>query len=382
MHYFNHSKRDIRSLSILYKICTLLAVIPCDSFKNTNVTSTAWKKIKGLLLIGGISIGTAYSMYFRHIFYKNLYTLTHLVLDYIDEFFVVMIAFTVIFNSCFCSKDCWIKLNNNLQHIDEVLKNKDKKEQNLLRNISIQFTGYFLVYVFNVLFLMYIWMEKMGVESLQSHALHQFCYVYDLLLHFLIFTICSALQCRYDDLNDLLESEANEYSENNIMTSLRKIENVSQILSETVNLFNEVFGTPLIFITGKSITQLLTCLNFLTNNLKIDDVEFKHRLFVANVTLVIYTLVSVSYIMISADRATASSTKTTSLCYKFQEQFVTKSEARLELFKLAQQTTASTAVITAANFFQINKATLFGLFGTTTTYFIVILQFNQSLSGN
>ena len=86
--------------------------------------------------------------------------------------------------------------------------------------------------------------------------------------------------------------------------------------------------------------------------------------------------------MISADRATASSTKTTSLCYKFQEQFVTKSEARLELFKLAQQTTASTAVITAANFFQINKATLFGLFGTTTTYFIVILQFNQSLSGN
>lgn len=85
--------------------------------------------------------------------------------------------------------------------------------------------------------------------------------------------------------------------------------------------------------------------------------------------------------MITSDSANVSSRTTSSLCYKLQEHFVTKSEARNELFKLAQETTANVAVITAANYFQINKATLFGIFSTTTTYFIIVLQFNQSLTG-
>jgi gustatory receptor len=85
-------------------------------------------------------------------------------------------------------------------------------------------------------------------------------------------------------------------------------------------------------------------------------------------------------VMIACDSATMASETTVGLCYKLQERFATNSEIRTELFKLAQQVNNNVVKITAANFFQINKATLFGTLGTTTTYFIIILQFNQSLT--
>ncbi|EFA02937.1 gustatory receptor [Tribolium castaneum] len=376
MCYFNYSKKDIRSLSFFYKICNIFGIVPPYSFEKPDSQKSLWKKIQGVVLVSIIAAGTAYSIYVRHTYYRRLYTITHLVLDYLDEFLIVALAFQVILNSCFCDPAKWIRLNNNLQYIDEVLKNRDSHETNLLRNVSVQFFVYVILYILATVFLAYVWICEMGVVTLQAYTLHLFCVLYVVLLHFLTYNLSLGIKLRYDDVNNLFRIEESE--EKNIIVSLRQIGSLSQLLSETVALFNDVFGTCLILITGKSIVQLLTCLNFITNNLKSENEEFKEKLLAANLCLVIYTLVSVSLVMVTCDACTIASKQTISWCYKLQEQFVTNSEVRTELFKLAQHVSANIVHITAGNYFEINKATLCGIFGTTTTYFIVILQFNQS----
>jgi gustatory receptor len=80
--------------------------------------------------------------------------------------------------------------------------------------------------------------------------------------------------------------------------------------------------------------------------------------------------------MIFCDAVETESKRGIFLCYKLQEQFSEHSDKRKELFNLGHQLKANTVKITAANFFRINKTTLFTIFGTTATYFIVLVQFN------
>lgn len=242
-----------------------------------------------------IATGTAYSIYMRHTYYRRLYTPTHLVLDYLDEFFICTLTFTVILNSCFCNPSKWVKLNNNFQYIDEVLKNRDERESNFFKNVSVQLVIYVVLFVFATIFLAYVWMCKMGLVTLQAYSMHLICVLYVVLLHFVLYNISLGIKLRYDDVNKLFEIEENEFWEKNIIIALRQIGSLSQRLYETVSLFNDVFGTCFIIITAKSIVQLLTCLNFITNNLKSEDEEFKQKLFAANLCLVIYTLVKKTF---------------------------------------------------------------------------------------
>jgi hypothetical protein len=289
MKYFNYSKRDIRSLSVFYQICNILAVIPPYNFEKSTVIRSIWKKIQGLLLITAISTVTAYSMYLRQDFHAKVYTVTHVALDYLGEFFVVMLALSAIFNSCFCNQESWLKLNNDFQFIDEILENRDVKERNVLATTSVQLFLYLTLYFLGVVCLLYVWSQELGIMILKAYTMHQYCSLYNVLLNFLIYSIALGLKCRYEDLNKLLELKDNDEKETTI--SLRKIGNISQQLTEIVDLVNKIFGTTLIFITGYSIVQILTSLNFLIYEFKSDSGSHQEKIFLSNSCVVIFTLV-------------------------------------------------------------------------------------------
>ncbi|XP_023313198.1 putative gustatory receptor 2a [Anoplophora glabripennis] len=81
--------------------------------------------------------------------------------------------------------------------------------------------------------------------------------------------------------------------------------------------------------------------------------------------------------MFSCDWAIKEAGKLASTCYKYQAYFPTFSVEKQELLNLANQIVNNKPAFTAAGFFEVNCKTLFALFGTTTTYFIVIVQFEQ-----
>jgi hypothetical protein len=290
MKYFNYSKRDIRSLSLFYKMCTVLAVIPPYNFEKCTVSRSMWKKIQGFLLIITISTITAYSIYLRQHFHVNVFTLTSVVLDYLDEFFVVTVALNAIFKSCFCNQENWLKLNNDFQYIDHILKNRDVKEPNVVASTSVQLFLYLTLYFVGVVCLLYVWTQELGILMLKSYTMHQYCYMYNVLLHFLIYKLASGLKCRYEDLNKLLELK--NIDEKRATIFLRKIGNISQRLAKIVDLVNKIFGTTLIYITGYSIVKILTCLNFLIYEFKSDGgSHHKSSILVSSLCTAAFTLV-------------------------------------------------------------------------------------------
>ncbi|RZC39421.1 7tm 7 domain containing protein [Asbolus verrucosus] len=270
-----------------------------------------------------------------------MFTTTYLVTDFINEFFVIAVVVTVIFNSSFQGQKDWLNLINRFQYLDKIFNN-------------------------------YYEMLKYWINEIS--------YGYDNIVHFLIFNIAIALKCRYENLNKLLNIDVvvGYRTKKESIHFIRKIGSISRILAETIDSFNRIFGWPLMFLIGKTVVQLLICLsNVLINDSMKDDV-FMKKLTMSNVVFSVYTMTSIAIVILSCDYVGSESDRSIFLCYKLQEQFPYDSRERMELFNLAKQITANATKITAANFFEVNKNTLFGIFGTTATYSIILLQFQGS----
>lgn len=83
--------------------------------------------------------------------------------------------------------------------------------------------------------------------------------------------------------------------------------------------------------------------------------------------------------MVNSNSVTQESRELVYSCYKLQEktsEFITKQEVA----SLARELQFNVAIFTAADFFDLNKSTLFGILATITTYFIVIIQFVFSMT--
>lgn len=83
--------------------------------------------------------------------------------------------------------------------------------------------------------------------------------------------------------------------------------------------------------------------------------------------------------MVISDLVNTSYKRIINICRRQQERFKNQSEIRQELFNFGVNLASTDVYVTAANFFDINKKNLFGVFATTTTYLIVVLQYNQKI---
>lgn len=83
--------------------------------------------------------------------------------------------------------------------------------------------------------------------------------------------------------------------------------------------------------------------------------------------------------MTSCSNATAASKKLSFLCYKLQEKVKEVSQLTV-VVNLARELKSNVATFSAADFFEINNNTLFGILASATTYFIIIIQFNNAVA--
>lgn len=81
----------------------------------------------------------------------------------------------------------------------------------------------------------------------------------------------------------------------------------------------------------------------------------------------------------SCDRVAKEAEKVADVCQRAMESLPIRSSERNEIFNFFELVNTRKPSYTAAGYFIINRGTLFGLLSVTTTYFIVMLQFNQSL---
>lgn len=81
-------------------------------------------------------------------------------------------------------------------------------------------------------------------------------------------------------------------------------------------------------------------------------------------------------VIISCDITTSETKKVVKLACRFQETMPIAAPERTELYNLIVLARNINPRYTAADFFNLNRTTLFALLSVTTTYFIIIIQFN------
>lgn len=84
----------------------------------------------------------------------------------------------------------------------------------------------------------------------------------------------------------------------------------------------------------------------------------------------------VSAIIIVCDRTTTEASKFIDICYDIQEQLPSSSSYQKGFMLLINIVKDTQVRFTAANYFEINRRTFFGLLSVSATYFIIIIQFN------
>jgi gustatory receptor len=77
----------------------------------------------------------------------------------------------------------------------------------------------------------------------------------------------------------------------------------------------------------------------------------------------------------ACDTTSSISKRTPLLCYKLQTLYKYDSLERKELIIFANEANLDVVKFTAADFFEINRGTFFGMLSAAATYFIIIIQF-------
>ncbi|XP_044254770.1 gustatory receptor 68a-like [Tribolium madens] len=366
------SKKDIRFMKIPYTIGSYLAVTPDYDFENKLIKRPSIHKIYAFLLVSVIIVSCLTSIDNSSSQLKK--TPTFFILDLINTFFLfshpVMMILSSLFNSSF-----WSKMNKNFQLIDEHFNNVHKKESNFLRNCYFQFFLCLCGYMFNNLFVT-ITCLKFFPEIVLSkiHVMSQICYTYEFFTCFLICYLTTAFKCRFDEISRQLLNRLKPST-----TFIRQTSHFWRILSESVIYFNKIFGWPLIFFIGRGVMQLLQSLyltmlalnsNFTLKNDAIAD------LVIINLFIFTYMTVCMVFVIMTCDSAASSCKKISSVCYKLQEDFDDNSRERRELILFAKEILDNPVKFTASDFFEINRSTFFGIISVTTTYLIILIQFN------
>lgn len=84
-------------------------------------------------------------------------------------------------------------------------------------------------------------------------------------------------------------------------------------------------------------------------------------------------------IVVSCDITTREAQSIISACYDTQELLPPLSSRRNELLRLVDIVQREPVYFTAADFFNLNRSTIFGVLSVTATYYIITIQFNQDI---
>ncbi|KAJ8947254.1 hypothetical protein NQ314_008653 [Rhamnusium bicolor] len=82
-------------------------------------------------------------------------------------------------------------------------------------------------------------------------------------------------------------------------------------------------------------------------------------------------------VIFCCDITIRESNKLLTTCFELEQYLPLDSLESKELKSLIYLIKSQPPAFTAAGFFQVNRATLLSLFSTTTTYYIIIIQFNS-----
>ncbi|KAL1509700.1 hypothetical protein ABEB36_004401 [Hypothenemus hampei] len=365
----NFSRKSIISIQWLCNFCAIFGLMPFYSFANKRfkLKRTCFMVFMSLICI--VITGTAADTIYRIVCIDE-FRLVHFMVM-VSEFFGLLIWLVAAYQSCF-KHNTWQEIFNGIQYFED--HNNDRiKERNIWKNTNLQF----IVTVILVITIL-IYERITFNDSNQNVFLFNSSYIY-FFLHFLLSTIIGnmalIIKNKFQNINRMLLT----YEDTNLLKLLkgtRKVQDLYLQATTVIEYFNKLFG-PLLFLMGLHCSALMLQFSvFVVYNMF--DKEQQHddySLLIIGVVDIFLMLLWLGVTMFCCDNVVAESERIITICYKIQLKHSIFSVSYRSINNLLYVVTKKKVKFTAMDYYEIQRSTMFGVIGTTATYFVVLIQF-------
>ncbi|KAJ8921512.1 hypothetical protein NQ315_003130 [Exocentrus adspersus] len=212
-------------------------------------------------------------------------------------------------------------------------------------------------------------------------------FIHILILHyaslttaFFMYDVINLLRKQYADINNSL-SDIRSYTviKSGTVKELQRIHAAYTEVGTAAEVFNKVFGWPLLLMFAEATEMVLTSLDILIERGTVQTLNSTVSIQIISLIYISFSFIKLcgpTMIIFSCDAVLREANKVLRNCRLLQETAPLLTREMEELKRIENLVQNRRPKFTAANFFQINRSTLISIIGTTTTYMIVVLQFN------
>uniref|UniRef100_A0A2H4ZBB9 Gustatory receptor n=1 Tax=Anoplophora chinensis TaxID=217632 RepID=A0A2H4ZBB9_ANOCN len=146
-------------------------------------------------------------------------------------------------------------------------------------------------------------------------------------------------------------------------------------VDDFIDALNNLCGWPVMLLSFNLVVDILTCLIEAVTWQGQDDVLSSD--IALSIWFLVQSVIWLTAIIFCCDSVVRETDELLTNCYRLEQTLPLLSKELEELDSLKKLIKNKRPKLTAAGFFEIRRSTLLSLLSTTTTYFIVALQFNS-----
>ncbi|RZC33576.1 7tm 7 domain containing protein, partial [Asbolus verrucosus] len=196
---------------------------------------------------------------------------------------------TIIVVAVFWKRKQWYRLLRNLKMTES--RNTDRSKVPYWTSFVVTHVIFWMITVYDT----YAWVDIMGFEFFKQYSVEIFQSYFLFLYQFLLYVITKLVLLRYRKLVALLMPQFHYSAElrqsvsttDNFLLSIKNFENKFCLLKEIVEVFNDVFGWPILLIIIYTGLQLLNYIDELSDR-RFQESEFDEAV-VSNVSFLLLT---------------------------------------------------------------------------------------------
>lgn len=211
-------------LNLLHTVGSIFAVVP----PKTN--NTRFQKIYSVFLFILLSVGLIISCYYRIPFYRK-FNIIKLAVQILVDFIMYLFNFYVSVVVVFYKENEWHQLMSNLRKIECNSLN--------LKNYFKSFTAINIIYWSLNFYTLWLWISSYGLNYYKQYIMDIFQGYQALLYNYIMYVVLDMLLVRYTYLNQLLNQNRN-------ILLFKKLKSNIFLLKDNVEIFNKIFGWPIL----------------------------------------------------------------------------------------------------------------------------------------
>jgi gustatory receptor len=242
------------------------------------------QKVYAMIMLSTLTIWM-----FDSISYKNFYTQyihIKMIVSLLTDIVLLSIYVTGVIDVTFRKKDHWFRLMKNLKII-HLCDNRGRR----MKNCTTFLMGHGIYFVI-MSFTTFTWYDLRGVRFFREFSCTMALIYTKYLQKFILYVILNMIADKYHSLCQQLRSLMDKSNTQQIVAVLRGMKYFIEVLKDTVNIFNGIFGWPITLILTFTILHLLNYLDYSFITIVNLDKMFIINSVISNVMLLIFDFVS------------------------------------------------------------------------------------------